>query len=71
MHWSSPFAIAMAAVIPEKVHFEPGSEAVRVSEELSKEPSLLSAPLKNYKACVIHGRLLEFLQLNGCNLRQA
>ncbi|CAE7709926.1 unnamed protein product [Symbiodinium sp. CCMP2592] len=29
----------------EKVHFEPGSEAVRVSEELSKEPSLISAGL--------------------------
>ena len=33
----------MAAVIPEKVHFEPGSEALKVSAELSREPSLITA----------------------------
>ncbi|CAE6962640.1 unnamed protein product [Symbiodinium sp. CCMP2592] len=35
----------MAAIIPEKVHFEPGAEAVRVSKELSKEESLKAAGL--------------------------
>ncbi|CAE7258128.1 unnamed protein product [Symbiodinium necroappetens] len=35
----------MAAVIPEKVHFEPGDEALRVSKELSREPSLKAAGL--------------------------
>ena len=34
--------IAMAAVIPEKVHFEPGPEALKVSAELSREPSLIA-----------------------------
>ena len=39
--------IAMAAVIPDKVHFEPGSEALKVSAELSKEPSLIAASWYN------------------------
>ena len=39
---------AMAAVIPEKVHFEPGSEALKVSAELSKEPSLIAASLVKF-----------------------
>ena len=30
----------MAAVIPQKVHFEPGAEALRASKELSQGPSL-------------------------------
>ena len=34
--------LAMAAVIPEKVHFEPGPEALKVSAELSREPSLIA-----------------------------
>ena len=38
---------AMAAVIPEKVHFEPGDEALRVSKELSREPSLKAVALRN------------------------
>ena len=38
---------AMAAVIPQQVHFEPGAEALRVSKELSQEPSLKAVALMN------------------------